>query len=302
LRGDSARWRALADSLVLLEGARPVPDSDSYRVVALGADDADGVALVATVVTSPLFRRGDAWLALQRDDAMRHPLADVGARVTVADFGHGVQATALVLARRRFFGLRSYCDERGRRTPYNGFAYLLDSVAFAPSDTAALSSHGLSRRAVVLPARLVSAPAAPVPAAARAALERVRRAIEDSTRDSAAARTAAQPTAMTANKPRLDAPADEESSLDAYPLRGPAGPLYATSFRSGGDPFAFEFVIADAAGRVVARARGRYDVRAVGDMNGDGVDEIVTDRGVIAWSAGGARWVFQTAERALYCD
>src|SRR5919199_1259335 len=123
--GGARRVAAELDSMVLREGARPVPDSESYPVATLGAD---GVAFVASVVTSPLFRRADAWLALQRDDSMRHPIADVGARVTVADFGHGVQATAVVLARRRFFGLRSYCDERGRRTPYNGFAYLLDSV------------------------------------------------------------------------------------------------------------------------------------------------------------------------------
>ena len=116
----------------------------------------------------------------------------------------------------------------------------------------------------------------------------------------AAARAAAQPLVMRSSKPRLDLPADEESLTSVYALRGPDGALYAAAVRWGADPFAVDFVIADATGRVVARARGRYDVEAVGDMNGDGVDEIVTDRGVIAWS--GTRWVFQVSEVAAYCD
>ena len=89
------------------------------------------------------------------------------------------------------------------------------------------------------------------------------------------------------------------NDLSFVPFRGPSGPMYFVFVyfnddledRGGGTRHSY---LLDSAGKVVERRTDGYSIKAAGDLNGDGIDELLTETGPIHWN--GQRWVYPSSE------
>ena len=87
-------------------------------------------------------------------------------------------------------------------------------------------------------------------------------------------------------------------------FRGPQGTMHIVSIQ-GDEPSDIErgfndvTYLLDASGRIVQKHGAGSDLLAIGDADGDGIDELVTRDGLIYWD--GRKWVFPPP-LTEYCD
>jgi hypothetical protein len=235
----------------------------------------------------------DFVVALQRDSALRRPMAAEGSILHVVAPATRTAFTARVLARAAVSGIA----ECGGRIDGPSWAYLLDT------DTTRVPAQPNTGRAAAVLAfgvPFTSAPASQVPPGVREALRTPHRALID--QHFQAARAAFR--SGDAHGTTLESFRNSMYGEDGYgdltgatfhPVRGPNGPVYLVAVRMRDDPSSYGVdeasytYLVDRGGRVVNRLRGFRTVLLVGDGDGDGVDEIVTASGTMYW--GGTRWM-----------
>ena len=95
---------------------------------------------------------------------------------------------------------------------------------------------------------------------------------------------------------------DGKGKLDGLtfiPFRGPSGPMYFVfvyfndDLSDHGMGTRHSYLL-DSAGKVVERRAEGFGIADVGDLNGDGIDELLTETGTIHWN--GQRWVYPSSE------
>lgn len=231
---------------------------------------------------------------LQRDSALRTPMADVGDTLFVYDKEMKLAGIARVVARRAFRFVPFTSDCHGGPQS-NGWAYSVTGLVSSNEESD-------SRTGVVLSRRLRTEALQTVQGSARAPLRSGLKVILDSIH---ASRVRENPerarTERSTLREEVYGPADAPvlESLEAYQLRGPGGqrwfvvPLSLPDYAYVRDGTSI-LLIFDATGKVVARREGSYWVRAIGDLNSDGVQEIIFGDGIAVWN--GTRWLVPTIE------
>jgi hypothetical protein len=269
-----ARASAVIDSLVTAGVGAVLPDTAPQILATLGMPD-----VTLTAEMDPSARAGRLpWLMTQPDETGLRPMAAVGSRVVVAALHRGIQATAVVVARRRFKG-GEHCDEASTGAQFDGFAYLLDSIVVDSAALATLRGPDDFFAWDMLPHTIAVHAQQQLPAPLRAKLREQALATARARRASSASHGDAPTT-------------DASASFELRELHGPQGPLYAVS-RRGEDDQNF-LAILDARGRVELFDAAYHVLSEAGDLDGDGVDELFVSRGmdakgIVAWHDG--RWV-----------
>lgn len=239
---------------------------------------------------------------LQRDSALRSPMAAVGDTVFVYDDVIQAPVAARVLARQAFRVVSAATDDCGGNVPQsNGWAYAVSGPIFAAEQTEGRGPL------LVLPGRLRQARLVKVSGTARAPMRATLRVILDSV---FAAHVRANPDRARdeASTIRREVYGDRASpvldSLPFYQVSGSGGQRFFVAemtlrddyYTYGGTSMLLMF---DSTGKIVGRRDGAYTIRAIGDLNGDSVQEIIFGDGIGAWS--GARWILPTVEPDPMC-
>lgn len=235
---------------------------------------------------------------LQRDSALRSPMAAVGDTVFVYDDVMQAPVAARVLARQAFRVAASASEDCGGNTPQsNGWAYAVSGPIFDEEQAEGWAP-------LVLPGRIKQAGLVRVSGTSRAPMRGALRVILDSV---FAAHVRANPDRAReeAATVRSEVYGDREwpvsDSLPIYQVIGPGGRRFFVTEMTLRDDYYVDggtsvLLMFDSTGKIVGRRNDAYTIRAIGDLNGDGVQEIIFSDGIGAWD--GARWLLPTAAPA----
>jgi hypothetical protein len=229
-------------------------------------------------------------LAMQADCTHEAPIAAIGDTMWVIGVESGESFGVPVAARRR---VRPDNSVEGAYINKTGWAYLLELDAATAMATASGWFTVLSTR---FPAqKIVPAP--------EAVMEGLRPVYQQELEE--AVQRVAKQYSRQMDISSIRASMYGEDSLGALgyarsaTLRGPEGPVHLISASLRDDISdhgldTYVTYIVDAQGKVLRRVEGHYTPLAAGDVDGDGIDELVTGSGIIRWD--GHAWQFPPAQ------
>jgi hypothetical protein len=293
----SAREAASALTARLGKDNPAVPDNPPTSRAKL--DDSPYLTAMLEPATD---RRARVLFATQFDTA-GFPMANLGDTVYARSFNKPATVPFVVVARTRYRVGEDLSSCGGDGVSYPGWAYALAPVK---PGAAALTSG------IVIPWRLPERTPATVTAAQRGALARIVRPIVSAAANKAAATFAALNGYGTAADIRMQVSGTDglgnfgDSYSPIYSLQGPGGAALAFfSVNLNDDPSdhgqTTRFsMLASLQGVILARSANTYTVYGIADVDGDGIDEIVTDAGIIRWD--GHSWKLPPQRESASCD
>jgi hypothetical protein len=293
----TAREAASALAAMLGKANPTIPDNPKAARARL--NDSPYLTAMLRAETEP---RARVMFATQFDTA-GFPMAHVGDTVFARGLDKPVTVPLVVLARSRYTVAKDFESCGGEGVSYPGWAYALAPVK---PGAAALTTG------IVTPWRLPEHTPATVTAAQRVALARIVRPIVSSAANKAAEEFAGHESYGTAAEIRMKIRGPDgvgtfgDSYSPIYSLRGPGGVALAFfSVSLNDDPSDHgqntKFsMLASLQGTILARSADTYTVYGIADIDGDGIDEIVTDAGIIRWD--GHSWKLPQQRRSASCD
>ncbi len=255
-----------------------------------------------TAMLGPAADRQARVLFATQFDTAGFPMANLGDTVFARSLGKPATVPLVVVARSRYRVVEELASCGGDGVTYPGWAY-----ALAPMTPGAASL----KSGIVTPWRLPERTSATFTPAQRGALARIVRPIVSAAASKAAAAfggngygTAAQIRLNVSGADGLGTFGGSNSPI--YSLRGPGGVALAFfSVSLNDDPSdhgqTTQFsMLASLQGTILVRSADTYTVYGISDVDGDGIDEIVTETGIIRWD--GHRWKLPPRRHLASCD